>query len=434
MLKLSPTLKPIDAKCTIPGSKYVANRILMIAALSKGESVLKNLPDNEDINTMIDGLKHFGIKIDLVEDSLVIHGLGGELNYDKTLIYTSASGTFSRFLLPFAALANAPVEIDGNKRMRERPMGPLIEALRALGVKVDSPNNALPCVVQGPLKGGVVGVEGNFSSQYFSGLLMAAAASNAEIATTINVVGELVSSNYIDLTVQCMAKFNVTVENDNYKSFSIKPHQSYRPTNITIEADPVSSTYFFAAAAMTKGKVEIASFNENGAQGESRFPYLFESYGAKVINSGDTLRLNCENLKTSLSSKKIIDMGNMPDAVQTFAVFSAFVDGVTRITNIAHLKYKESDRIGDTATELRKLGIHVESGDDYLEIHGNSALRLKNETIIDCHDDHRMAMSFSLAGLIVPGVTLKGEHCVAKSFPEYFTHYNKIGGITQKLD
>lgn len=416
MIELKPAR--VDARVSVPGSKYVANRVLFIAALARGESLIYNLPDNEDVATAAAGLTSLGVSMHRRPDgALAVTGLGGKLPSHPASVYTAGSGTFSRFLLPFAALGASPVEITANAKMSTRPMVDLFQALRQLGVRIDAPGDHLPAKVQGPLTGGAVSLRGDISSQYFSALMLSGITT---AGLTVTIVGDLVSRPFVDLTTNLMAKAGVTVDLSRPDRIVIPGGQVYQGRTWHLEPDPVSASYFMAAAALTGGRVTIPGYVSDSPQGEAAFPKVLARMGCTVLedDSGLTVTGPADGLKSVEAP-----MGDMPDVVQTLAVLAAFAKGTTRITGIRHLQFKESDRIHETAEELAKLGVAVKASEDRLEITGGPV----HGGTVDGRGDHRMAMSLCLAGLLVPGVKLTGENAVGKSFPDYFDRLAAAG-------
>ncbi len=430
MIEISPS-GPIRATVQIPGSKYVANRVLFIAALARGNSRLFNLPVNEDIETARKGISSLGITMEEAMENgkpvLKVTGCAGVVPGKDAEVYTAGSGTFSRFFLPFAAMSQGKVRVTANEKMSTRPMGEIFQALRSLGVRLEAANGCLPATIYGGLRGGTVEIEGSVSSQYFSAFLLSGIYAKEPIH--IKVKGKLISRNYIDMTANLMKDFGAVIQNQNYEAFTIPPNQTYLGRDFQVEVDPVSSSYFMAAAAATGGEVRIPGFNPHSAQGEAGFPEVLRDMGCDVSYDKDTLVVKGPMVGSLRAVTR--DMGDMPDVVQTLAVLAAFATGDTKVTNIAHLKFKESDRIGETAEELRKLGVSVESGDDFMVIHGKGGAGIHGADI-ESRQDHRMAMSFAIAGLAVPGLRIHGEDCVSKSFPDFFERLALAGASVRR--
>lgn len=413
----------INAQIRLPGSKYIANRLIPLCALAKSQSVLTNVVSNNDIETAITGLSQLGYLFSQDKERLVISPRQAALDHSSEL-YTSHSGTFSRFVTAIAALESLPVVINCSEKMATRPMQELFDSLKQLSVSLKSDNQCLPAVINGPYQGDFCFLDASRSSQYLSGLLMIAPL--LENGLKIQLTGELVSRAYVDMTIKLMAKLGVEVI-ENERLFSVKANQWYSGINYEIPCDPVSATYFMGAAAISGGKVTIKGFDFDSVQGESRFYQVLTLMGVKVEKNeldNDLTVIGTDQLKAIE-----VDMGVMPDAVQTLAVIACFAKGTTKITNIANLAYKESNRIEDTATELRKAGINVDTGIDYLIIHGGKPKAAE----ISTHQDHRMAMSMALLGIKTVGIKIIEAEVVEKSFPDYWEKLSQIGVSSQLL-
>jgi 3-phosphoshikimate 1-carboxyvinyltransferase len=328
------------------------------------------------------------------------------------------SGTSMRFLTALSALKKGITLLDGSERMRKRPLGELLSGLGELGVRAYSQkgNDYPPVIVESQgLKGGTVKIEGEESSQFLSGLLMVAPYAQKDVS--IEVTGSLASEPYVDITLNVMSVFGVGIRNQGYRSFFIKAGQRYLPQKYRIEGDASNASYFFSAAAVCRGKVKVKNLNPATIQGDIGFLDILERMGCGVTRGSDWI----EVLGGELHGIEI-DMNEMPDLVPTLAVTAAFARGKTVIQNIGHLRFKESDRIHALAAELGKMGIRVNEGEDGLEVEGGKPQGAEIET----YDDHRMAMSFAIAGLGAPGVKIKGERCVDKSFPEFWEELQKF--------
>lgn len=398
-----------------PPSKSYTNRALIIATLAQGKSILKNSSHCEDSRYLIKALKEFGVKIRKRSDgSLVVHGTNGKIKTPKKEIFIDNSGTAMRFLTTFATLCKGEVVLRGNKRMNERPIQDLIDALQKVGVKVYSKNRdgCPPVVVQGGnLPGGKVKLKGKRSSQYLSSLLMSApyAKKNMEI----EIIGKLTSKPYVDLTLTMMKKFGVGVTNKKYKKFIIKSNQKYKGKEVRIEGDASNASYFFALAAITKRKIKVKGLGYKSTQGDVHFVDVLEKMGCHVNFGKDWIEVEGGNLN-GIS----IDMDEMPDVVQTLAVTALFAKGKTKIFNVPNLRIKETDRIKALVRELRKVGAEVKELPDGLIIEPPKKLEKKAE--IETYDDHRMAMSFGILSLIKPKIRIGNPGCVKKSWPGFW--------------
>ena len=418
MIEILP-VKKLNSTVSVPGSKYIANRVLLIAALAEGDSAIKNMPKNEDICATIAALKNFGIKISEKKHRIVIHGAGGKLKSPKDEVDVGNSGTLMRFIAGFASIADGKAIITGSERIKQRPIGDLLKSLKELGVVCSSLNNGFPPVkiIGGALRGGKTRIKGDISSQFISSLLLISPYAKNDVE--IVVEGELVSKSYVDMTIGLMGEFGINIENEKYKKFKIKSGQKYKAKNYDIPADWSSANYFFAAAAIIPGRVEVKGIDFS-EKGESSFVDLLGKMGCKVSKNKNSVEVIGKNNLKAIDA----DMSLMPDSAQTLAAISVFAKGVTRIKNIGNLKFKESDRINDTAIELKKLGIGVIAKEDGLIINGSSEIQ---PAIIDSHNDHRMAMSFALIGMKVPGIKIQNQECVAKSFPNFWDKLKEIG-------
>ena len=417
---------PISASVQLPGSKYVANRLVPLAALASSESKLANVVDNNDINTAIAGLTQLGYRFEKHGDQLQVKPRGSAPSSDCEL-YTAHSGTFSRFVTAIAALEAVPVQINCSDKMATRPMIELFDALNQLKVEVTSENQCLPAQIKGPLKGDQCSLDASRSSQYLSALLITAPF--LQNGLKIQLKGELVSRAYVDMTINLMQKMGVEVIEEGH-CFSVKPGQIYRGIEYTIPGDPVSSTYFMGAAAIAGGQVRIQNFDFESVQGEAQFYQVLEQMGVAIARDEEDLIIKSNGHLQAVE----VDMGGMPDAVQTLAAVACFAEGSTRISNIAHLAYKESDRIKDTAREIAKTGIEVEAGEDFLVIHGrgSDAPNLAAADI-ETHEDHRMAMSMALLGIKISGVKILDAEVVEKSFPTYWNLMGSIGVSSKQI-
>jgi len=416
MIEISP-IKNLDSEISVPGSKYIANRALLIAALSNGISKISNVPNNDDINAAIEALKRFGIKINKKNNNIEINGSNGNITSPNEEINVRNSGTLMRLIIGFASLADGKTTITGGKRIQERPIIDLLKSLKDLGIDCVSLNNAFPPVEVngGTLNGGKTKIKGNVSSQFISSLLLISPFAKNDVE--IIVEDDLVSKNYVDMTIDLMEEFGINIERDNYKKFKIKSKQKYAAKDYAIPTDWSSANYFLAAAAIVPGRVKVDGVDLK-QKSEAGFVDILEKMSCKVKRNVNDIEVVGKNNLNAVE----VDMSTMPDSVQTLAAVAVFAKGTTKIKNIGNLKYKESDRIKDTATELKRLGINVTETDDELIIEGGNP---KSATI-DPHNDHRMAMSFALIGLKT-GIKIKNPECVAKSFPNFWDKLKELG-------
>lgn len=418
-------IKPsvIDGTISAPPSKSVTHRAIIIASLSSGISQINGILLAQDTLYTINACKQFGVEINQDGHNLVVKGREGILHAPASLIDLGNSGSSMRMLSAVATLAKGETTLTGSKRLCERPMKDLLDALNYLGIKAESlsGNNNPPIKIQGgELQGGKVLISGNVSSQYISSLLMVSPFAKKPL--TIIVQDSLRSQPYVALTIDVMKRFGVSVENNDFKSFKIKAPQNYQAKNYKIEGDYSSASYLFAAAAISNGKVTVNNLNIESVQGDKYFLEILEKMGCKVIRNNDSIKVlrNGKQLNTI-----DIDMSNFPDLVPTLLVVAACAKGKTKISNISHLKHKESDRIQAPVMELRKMGIQVESDDSSITVIGGNA----KGTVIDTHNDHRIAMAFSILGLVAKGATIiQNSEVVSKSYPNFFEDLKKIGG------
>ena len=417
MMEVKP-LRHCDGGVTIPGSKSYTHRALILSSLADGGSRLIHALRCEDTERTAQALLKFGVEIFWEGDDVRVLGTGGKYKASEDRIDVGNSGTSMRFLTALAALRKGITLLDGNERMRKRPIGQLLKGLRELGVHAYSQkgNDCPPVVVESEgLKGGTARIKGEESSQFLSGLLMVAPYAQKDV--NIEVTGSLASRPYIDITLDVMSAFGVKVPSQGYSSFLVKAGQPYLPKAYRIEGDASNASYFFSAAAVCRGRVTVNNLNPTTFQGDIQFLDILERMECRVNRGSDWIEVLGGELRGTE-----IDMNEMPDLVPTLAVTAAFARGKTVIQNIRHLRFKESDRIHALAKELSKMGIRVDEREDGLEIEGGKPRGAEIET----YDDHRMAMSFAIAGLAVPGMRIKGERCVDKSFPGFWETLQKL--------
>ena len=414
------TLKPIskiDGEINLPGSKSLSNRALLLAALAEGTTKITNLLESDDTRHMLNALKQLGIDYTLSDDKTEcsIVGKAGALHCDKAQeLFLGNAGTAMRPLCAALCLGEGSYLLTGEPRMKERPIGHLVDALRQAGANISYIENEgyPPLQIEaGGLQGGEVSIDGAISSQFLTALLMAAPMAKNDMHITI--IGELVSKPYIDITLHIMEAFGVEVVNDDYKTFTVKGGQTYRAVeSFMVEGDASSASYFLAAAAIKGGTVKVTGIGRNTVQGDVQFVDVLETMGAKV-EWGDTYVSVTRDALNAID----MDFNHIPDAAMTIATMALFVKGTTTLRNIYNWRVKETDRLYAMATELRKVGADVEEGEDYLKITPPKVLK---HAAIDTYDDHRMAMCFSLLALDPISVTINEPECTAKTFPTYF--------------
>jgi 3-phosphoshikimate 1-carboxyvinyltransferase len=420
-LEIAPLSRPPTVTISVPGSKSITNRAMVLAALAGGEQprVLRAALSSEDTQVMVEALRMLGFTVTVhadAGDNCTIE-IDGELTESTADLFVGNSGTTMRFLTALVSLGRGRFRLDGVPRMSERPIEDLLAALRQLGVKAysESRNGCPPVIVEADgLPGGEVHIKGDVSSQFLSGLLLAAPL--AEKSTTIEVMGPLVSKPYVDMTVTMMRDFGAAVE-ESKRAFFIPGKQKYQKNDYTIEPDASAASYFFAAAAIAGGRITVPGLGPKSLQGDVRFVDLLRDMGCEVVRDETGITVRGGELHGI-----DVDMNDISDTVMTLAAVACFADGPTTIRNIAHIRHKETDRLAALAAELRKIGARVEEHADGLKIvpaplHGAS---------IETYNDHRMAMSLALVGLRVPGIVIQNPGCVAKTYPGFFRDLERL--------
>lgn len=414
-LEIQPVGHPIHSRIRPPGSKSITNRALVCAALADGQSTLTGALDSEDTRVMIEGLRSLGISVAVADEgrTLAVSGCGGRIPAATGAIFVENSGTTIRFLTALVTLGHGEFTLDGIARMRERPIGDLADALEQLGATVvcSGTHRCPPVQVQASgLLGGLTRIQGNISSQYLSGLLMAAPCARQSVH--IKVEGILVSVPYVAMTLAVMASFGVEVQAaEDFTSLEIPAVGAYRACDYAIEPDASAASYFWAAAAVTGGEVTVEGLSKDSLQGDVQFVECLAKMGCEVNYDSDSITVRGRTLRGI-----DVDMNAISDTVQTLAVVALFSEGTTTIRNVEHIRHKETDRITAVAKELRKLGARVIENQDGLEITPQNLTPATVET----YNDHRMAMSFSLAGLTQKGVVINDPGCTGKTYPRFF--------------
>jgi 3-phosphoshikimate 1-carboxyvinyltransferase len=428
-LDLNPALQA-RGTVRLPGSKSISNRTLLLAALADGTTQIKDLLASDDTHVMLMALQKLGVKWEQMGDSqdYTVHGTGGTLPVHHADLFMGNAGTAIRPLTAALAVIGGDYTLHGVSRMHERPIGDLVDALNSVGAQIEyTGEKGFPPlhIRRGHIHAHRMQVRGNVSSQFLTALLMAAPLMAKEQAVVIDVVGELISKPYIEITLNLMKRFGVIVERAGWQSFTIPAGQQYAsPGVIHVEGDASSASYFLAAGAIAKGPVRVEGVGKNSIQGDVRFVEALEKMGATITMGDNWIE------STSNGALKAIDMdfNHIPDAAMTIAVAALYADGTTTLRNIASWRVKETDRISAMATELRKLGATVEEGADYLRVTPPQQI---GAAAVDTYDDHRMAMCFSLAsldGAIRRGakIRINDPKCVAKTFPDYFEVFGKV--------
>lgn len=424
MIEIQPVAN-IDAAIEVPGSKSLTQRALIAAALARGESRLIGPLESEDTAYTRSALIQLGAVIEK-DQGWRIQGNGGVIKPAGAPIYLGNNGTATRFLTSVAALGNSSFTIDGDSRMQQRPIGPLLAALQGWGVDIVSTRGTgcPPLVINGRgLAGGTTVLPEGKSSQYLSSLLLVAP--YARQPAVLKVEGKILSKPYVAMTLSVMADFGIIVEcARDFSSFSV-PQGCYRARQYRIEGDASNASYFWAAAAVTGGRVTVTNVPVPSLQGDAMLVPLLGRMGCEVAKTEEGITLQGVPRLEGIR----VDMGDMPDVVPTLAVVAAFAHGTTVIENIAHLRIKECDRLAALVRELTKLGAKVEERESAMIIHGDGGASLKGAEL-ETYADHRMAMSLAVAGLRIPGVKITGEDCVEKSFPDFWDRFALLAGKT----
>jgi 3-phosphoshikimate 1-carboxyvinyltransferase len=423
-LPVTPFDGSLDVTVSLPGSKSITNRALVCAALATGTSLLTNALHADDTEAMVEGLRALGATIhtNWAAGRLTVVGTAGRPIADVALIDARQSGTTSRFLLPVAGLGEGLRRVDAGNRMRERPMGDVLGAVRALGASVHdvgAPDH-LPVEIEGgSLTGGEVAVRGDVSSQFLSGLLLAGPAMPTGLVA--HLVGDLVSQPYVDLTVAVMAAFGAVVDRPDERTWVVAPQQ-YIAAHYDIEPDASAASYVFAAAAVLGGRATVAGLGTDAQQGDLAFVDLLEQMGATVERTASATTVIGSGTLHGVD----VDMAQLSDTAQTLAVVAAFADGPTRVRGIGFIRGKETDRIGAVVAELRRLGVEADEEPDGFVVRP-APMR---PATVQTYDDHRMAMSFAVAGLRMPGIQIADPGCVAKTFPGFWQLLDELRGPT----
>jgi 3-phosphoshikimate 1-carboxyvinyltransferase len=436
-LAIEPLEHPPDAAVAVPGSKSITNRVLPLAAIATGRSVVRNVGEGDDVEAMLDALGALGVTVDLDDDrTATVEGTGGLLpatthtpgeqaddvdDPRPVIVDGRQSGTTTRFLLAMAAGAGAPITITAHPQMRGRPLTDGITAIRQAGATVTSEgvDATLPLTVVPASPGPAVEVtvRGDASSQFLSGLLLSGPLHPGGL--TVTVTGELVSRPYVDMTIAVLASFGVAVTGEGEHRFVIPPGSQASGTELTVEPDASSASYFFGAAAITGGRVTVSGLGTASLQGDLEFVGLLEAMGATVTIGADATTVTGPPPGHRLRGIDA-DLAALSDTVPTLAAVAAFAEGPTRIGGVGFIRHKESDRIGNVVAELRRAGVAATETDDGMVIDpGGGEL---HAATLATHDDHRLAMAFSLLGLRTPGIAVADPGCVAKTYPSYWEH------------
>jgi 3-phosphoshikimate 1-carboxyvinyltransferase len=414
-MPIEPVARPIDAVVTLPGSKSYSNRALLIAALAGGRSEITDALYSDDTRYMERALQALGVRVraDAAARTFVVEGVDGRFPVTTATLEIVNAGTAARFLTAAVALGHGTYVVDGSAAMRKRPIQPLLDGLRALGVDAESREGTgcPPVVVRARgLEGGRARMRGDISSQYFSAVLMAAPYARRDVE--IEVEGDLVSAPYVTMTLSTMEAFGVRAERDGDRSFRVPAGQRYTGRRYAVEPDASSASYFFAAAAVTGGRVVVPRLGTASAQGDLGLLDVLARMGCEVNVAADAVTVRGPARLRAVDA----DFTRMGDVATTLMAIAPFADGPVTVRGIAQTHYEESDRPVAAATELRRMGLRIESTWDSVTIHPGLPAPCEVQT----YDDHRIAMSFAVTGLRVPGIRIANPGCVSKTFPEFF--------------
>jgi 3-phosphoshikimate 1-carboxyvinyltransferase len=417
MIEIKPR-KLTGCSVSVPGSKSYTHRMLIAVSLADGTCIVENGLQSEDTLLTMDALRQMGVSIDRVGNRFEVKGRKGNLKAPEKPVYLGNSGTSMRLLAGVAALCQGVCTLTGSDRMKQRPIQDLLDALSNIGVEAKSIDaNGCPPVeiFGGTVKGGKTELRCSVSSQFLSSLLLIGPYTKAGI--DIQVTEGPVSKPYIDMTVEVMQRCGVIVERKKYDSFSVPGGQFYKAGTYFVEPDCSQAGYFWGAAAITGAKVKVFGITQNTRQGDVKFAQVLAKMGCHFKEEPDGI-----SIKGGELNGINVDMADMPDMVPTLAVVAAFAKGTTRIENVEHLKAKESDRLGSVVNELLKMGIEATCSDSGMIVKGGNPKGAEIKT----YNDHRIAMSFSMAGLKVPGIMIHDEQCVEKSFPNYWEIFAEL--------
>lgn len=415
-MSVTPINHPLHAIVQVPGSKSLTNRALLVAALADGTTRLSNALFSDDSQYFAQALRTLGFVVHANPDQaeIIVTGLSGRIPSKKADLYIGNAGTAARFLSAFLTLGSGEFTLDGDARMRERPIGDLVSALLQLGAKIEpSASDCPPVKINASgLPGGKTTISGNISSQFLSALLMVAPYAQRPVEVCLST--ELNSKPYVDMTLSVMSDFGVKVQREAYKSFLISPDSYHSPDVYAIEPDASAASYFFAAPAILGGSVRIQNITRRSRQGDIAFLDVLGKMGCFIAEGKDFVEVTGPDLLVGVD----VDMSDIPDTAQTLAVIAPFAISPTRIRGIASARVKETDRVHATCTELMRLGVKVDEHNDGMTIYPCPSVQPAS---IRTYADHRMAMSFALIGLRAVGVIIEDPACVSKTFPNYFS-------------
>jgi 3-phosphoshikimate 1-carboxyvinyltransferase len=412
-MKTVDKIRNADVKIAAPPSKAHTLRAIVISSLAQGKSIIRNPLFGQDQLNVIDSLQKLGVKIEKTPEAITIWGLGGRYKPIADELNVGESGVGMNFLTSAACLAEKPVVITGTGRLIERPVGEVVEGLRQLGCKIEYlDKDGFPPikVFGGGIKGGIAQMKGQKTSQYFSSL--AISSPYALTPVLLECIDTMTEQPYLDITLQMMEEFGVEAQNHNYKQVLIPNGKKYSAQDITVEGDYSSASFFFLAGAICESKLTVTGLNHDSKQGDKAFVALMEKMGCLVTSTTEGICIEGQQLNAIEQ-----DMSNLPDLVPPLAIAAAFAKGTSRLTNIGHLRLKESDRLAVMASQLNKMGVNATCDRNSLVIEGSLKIHGAD---IDPHNDHRIAMSFAVAGLVTGNQAIQNEMCVAKSFPDFW--------------
>jgi 3-phosphoshikimate 1-carboxyvinyltransferase len=403
-----------DAVVRVPGSKSLTNRALVCAAMAEGTSVLEGVLHADDTEAMLGALRALGVRVDGAGSTLTVEGADGMVPAGPADLDARLSGTTSRFLAPLLAAGTGTYRLDGGAPLRARPMGPLVESLRHLGADVveEGEPGCLPLRIRGGATGGAVELPGHVSSQFLSGLLLAGPLFPDGV--DVSLTSPLVSVPYVEMTREVMRSFGALVAG------TVVPSGSYRATTYRIEPDASAASYFFAAAAITGGRVTVRGLRRDALQGDVRFVDVLARMGCEVEDGPEGLTVT--GPPPGSLHGVVADLADLSDTAQTLAAVAVFADSATTVTGIGFIRRKETDRLADTVRELRRAGIEATEDEDGFTIRPGTPTAARIET----YDDHRMAMSLALLGLRVDGIEIADPGCVAKTYPDFFSDLDQL--------
>lgn len=431
IMLIHPVTHPLNASVRVPGSKSLTNRALLIAALADGQTRIENALFSDDSRYFAAALQTLGFDLRLDENAktMTVTGLGGRIPSERAELFIGNAGTAARFLSAFLTIGQGQYSLDGEPRMRERPIGDLVETLEALGANITPVTNhqspitnrksiCPPITIHASgLPGGRASIAGDISSQFLSALLMVAPYARNPVELSLST--ELNSKPYVEMTLAIMAEFGLTVERRGYEQFTVRAGRYLAQERYTVESDASAASYFFAAPLICGGTVCVENISRQSKQGDIAFLDLLRQMGATIEESDHCILVTGHSPLRGLD----VDLRNIPDTAQTLAAIAPFADSPTRIRGIASARVKETDRVAATCAELARLGVSVEEHPDGMTIYPCKNIRPAK---IRTYNDHRMAMAFSLIGLSAPGVEIENPGCVSKTFPNYFDVLEKI--------